>query len=167
MFKWLPRILIWQVISSFLTLNSVLKNRYIYDAMIQLSHLTHHWNFAENKFVTRLLKRWNVKVNPNGICNNIKFYNLETRFYGVWNPPPFIEIKMKIQTEKKFHSFLCMLLQWHYLQEVSEILFYFLVRLIPFHVIPKKMKGGDIISLTLFWAIIIEWQLTGNRRPRL
>ena len=43
-----------------------------------------------------------------------------------------------------------MLLQWHYLQEVSEILFYFLVRVIPFHVIPKTMKGGDIISLTLF-----------------
>lgn len=139
---------------------------YIYDAMIQLSHLTHHWNFAENKFVKRLLKRWNVKLNPNGICNNIKFHNVETRFYGVWNPPPSIEIKMKIQ-RKKITSFSLYAFTMALLTRGFWNLVLFLVRLIPFHVIPKTMKGGDIISLTLFWAIIIEWQLTGNRRPRL
>lgn len=133
--------------------------------MMQLSHLTHHWNFAENKFVKRLLKRWNVKVNPSGICNNIKFHNLETRFYGVWNPPPFTEVKMKIQREKNsILFFVCFYNGTTYKRFLKS---YFLVRLIPFHVIPKTMKGGDIISLTLFWAIIIEWQLTGNRRPRL
>lgn len=133
--------------------------------MMQLSHLTHHWNFAENKFVKRLLKRWNVKVNPNGICNNIKFHNLETRFYGVWNPPPFTEVKMKIQREKNSILFsVCFYNGTTYKRFLKS---YFLVRLILFHVIPKTMKGGDIISLTLFWAIIIEWQLTGNRRPRL
>lgn len=62
--------------------------------------------------------------------------------------------------------FFCVLLQQrNHLQELPEILFCVLVRLISSHVFPKTMKGeGNVSRLTPFWAKVTYWWSTGNTR---